>query len=876
MSSTKKQLRIPKHHAIPSEVLAQINAVVKPTETVRYEDVITYEVNRKERQKNHADRADSYTKAFEYLINAHPPLNYASDEARQSLLAWVKKQRAGCDFSKLDNVKNMKSVLVKYLQHLIAILTDICQWERQPDFEEANEWLNDAEQFYLMQTARPDIATIIHIPLNAKKSFYMLNWDKSIPFHDEAFIEELKQIKAKQAPLSPEWFRSLTPVEKSYLAKLPDEIVNSKDLVKAISDDLAFFANQWNLLKSKLGNELETALAELREQGFSHLLEATIFATWPARYKILLLYTASKAEIEHHLTDLKGQETGLLHFIHRADKTRSNDLLKQALSTITQLPLWYLALPEHQQCFLRKNIHDAPCIEKAIQQVGSRSRMLLGVLANRRRHKTMLWESDGTLLASYEETEANSHLVPRDLLAFPELVDEQTRRSLDILLKETQPGQPLFCGTLISPVEAVGKLADLADSSFTPKFVSKRLKKLPPDYLLHRYLLRAINNHPESERIYQTNNSLNAARYVNTTSPESSDSMRLLQAPVYGMEKSESLELLEKVYGKLMESGWFSGIWRDAIGREFCFGSMNEQVAVKKGMKTVVTCMSSKDRRAVIFMLTDAMRAFNTICHKWPIHIENEKAGSPRDKELFITAEQRKFLVHIFCCILLCGHHQAHLKLSAPGTDLQNADQYLPGDVRQEVCRLVGNPLVLEEASDIATYNELSKLVKEAAPYSPKLRLEIAAFSCSSEDGGAFLTKLHKYIHQDFNTASSSEKYRKSQVFFASAEELPIVIVQLRELIKTYRSEDKDRQAVDLPVLLAGIFAIVENADTQSNPHVQNLCQIIRAVYTNVDSLKQATEKIDISYWQSTCRNEELLNGNGCYPIAIERMMSMS
>lgn len=876
--SRTKTLRLPKNAQIPVNVLEQIKREVNPTEIVHYDNHITHEVYTQQRRKNHEDRRDSYALAFEYLIKARTPYNFASENAQRQLFAYARYyKKKNADFTQLKTSKVMKPVLVKYLQHLIGLLTDVCQWEHPLDFEEARDWLNEAEQFLLMRKARNDIATVIAIPL--EETIYALKWEKNIPFYDDLFVQELKKIKARHAPLSPAWFRKLMPVEKSYFAKLPLSIVSADWLVTSIQSDLQSFMVLWNKFKEDLGIRLEEALQSLRDTGTYSLISLTTYHSWPERYKVLLQYSASRAEVEKHITQsLEEKDQRLLDHVN-ALQTMPREILRKELQCIADLPLWYLELPEIQQYFLRKNLQDVEKAEDAVMQLGSRTRTFCGALSNHFKHKVMAWHQNGTVLGSYKERKRNSHPAPRNLLHFQELVDEHTRRNLDIMLRDTLPNQKLFYGSLISSVKLIKWLSTWKD--YVPEMFAKQLDKLPPDHALQENLERSIRMHPEAHRINTTNHSMNVAKIPNATNLDSNGIQSLINVAQPLRDASPALGNLLNVYKKLLTSGWGSASWNDYIGRELCFGGMDQILATEQGMEAVGSCVSGKDREGLILILIASMLIFHSKYGKWPINLNNQKVMDPAESKLFIDMKERAIFVHIFCCILHSGHQQEAAALNAPGTPIQNAHCYLPQDIIDESERRLNHPGALAEESEIATYNELHKLVKEKGPRLLGLAEQIAAFSCpadkiqvyssialacSSEEAQAFIDKLHKYIHEKrlFEVTGISNKRYKSNSFFSSSssssgdDQQSEVITALRHLIKVHTGFDKKTASPQL--LLAEIFAVVDQAADESNQHAMGLCQLIRSFCINKDRpITDITRTIDALYRQYACRNESIM-----------------
>jgi hypothetical protein len=161
---------------------------------------------------------------------------------------------------------------------------------------------------------------------------------------------------------------------------------------------------------------------------------------------------------------------------------------------------------------------------------------------------------------------------------------------------------------------------------------------------------------------------------------------------------SKTLAANEALKTKFYRSS-FQWLYRDIPYFSHLWSAALEQLAMKELGITTGFCVSGKDRRAIVLMLTDALDIFYTQYDRLPKFLTE---GQNQDYD-----ELADLFAHIYCTY----HHQHNSAYNAPGVfALKNAYMYLPTKFKANITQIMVKEDALTCDDELASINDIAKL----------------------------------------------------------------------------------------------------------------------------------------------------------------------
>ncbi len=723
-------------------------------------------------------RINSLYDAFLFLVAAYPPKSMHSYVSMDTASTWITELKndalALCNDSSTSFVDSRKELKRFTTQLLISIQY---MWQT----EDAVHYLNDAEQYMLMQHGRSHTATLT--PMRFGKSVdYLLQWEQVLPAYYDEWLVELRFIAEKNFPNTPQWFSTLKPEAQNYLCG-----------IKSVS------------AKNDVGVTLEALITNLAQ------IE-----------KHTSLWRVENKKLLQHISELivPASETTLVamnDFQLFLEQKRMDPSFAAELSMVLELPSWYLFLSEAEHYFLKHVISHAQTLEASVSFLSSRHRSLPAP-ANFASHQLIRLCADGTSIPLSEKRYRSSHIASRDVLKLPTAV--QTRHSdfnLREVLRYARPEQEILFQTLVSPVPEMDKFG-------------------LPDLQLDKEAHNAIGRSSLAPRIAINNHPYNKAKYLLFTQADNANSMALIEKTNKYIERlSRDIEasqlqsakdadeshiaknnklvlqryaLVELVthYNALLNSASGSATLLDVNGRELFLSSLEQLLMLQQEGYCYGSCVSGKDRKAIELMHTDACLIYKERYHAWPKFTDTEKE---RDKFAIIVAD-----------LYLSRHHQVLAGQNAPGAaGIKTPSNYLPSDICKMIERRRKGENILENDDKLATYNEVKAIFPSPMPsffsYAnpPKATLtKVAIVLLTREMGENLCTKLYDALYALINERHLFEENMQGKKMFSN-DLLPTGIKEIKTVMHRTK-KDINESSMNR---IEDIISIVA-----SRPHKQN------------------------------------------------------
>lgn len=616
-------------------------------------------------------RIQSLHEAFIFLLNAYPLDPKFTALSPETVENYALECRDACDLRK-SSLEDLHKQLELYIVKMIGLISLAWGGDSTKSVEDAVNFLNEAEQFVLMKKGRANLATLISVGAGPETS-YILQLDEALPPYYDQWLNELKEIKARDYPKTPHWFTKLEEFEQVYFCNtgLTSNYPNlmTRDLNKLISD--------WEEAK-KISTHLKTELKQIKEN-------TPPFADWyndlnPGQQAILkVLSDKHPSEIDEKLRRFKG-------FI--ADKSwyRPNEAL------FNKLPLWYWLLSKTQQAFLIHVLKSTERVEEVVSFLPSRQRYLPAP-ANFAAHRLISISSEGEMELLAKERIRSSHIASRDVLKLPvEVQKRHSEANLAQVMSRSKPNQLCILQTLISPVYLM---------EWCPNKLLEVLPDLPPDLELSHLAQEAVKSSPLGYRILELNHPFNIAKYFYYTTPDNKNSAVLLETLKPYIGHISGLTELVEDYVNLLHSKMGTATVYDYVARELFLSSLEQLLILTVNGYSYGSCVSGKDRKAIEIMHTDAMLLFNKKYHSWPKF--HDCKGN----------KERQNFVDLFVELYVSRHQQEHAGQNAPGADgIKTPGWYLPKDIINAINKRIGSEKAVYYDDRLATDNEVKNITK--------------------------------------------------------------------------------------------------------------------------------------------------------------------
>ncbi len=625
-------------------------------------------------------RINSLNDAFLFLIDAYPLDTKNRLLIADTLKNYAAECRASCDLNKVA-VEELHKELEKYTAKLIETISVSWDWSTGHEISEAIEALNEAEQYVIMTQGRPDLATLMPIKIG-EHTEYVLQYDESLPPYDQQFLNELKALKSRDYPKTPQWFRNNLPeYQQAYFCNLKLEPPNPTKVMQDINE----FIVAWSKIKKEalnIGSDFQQIKSNL-------LPYPTWFNGLSDAHKAMMqeLSGGSPSGVDSRLSELKKFVTA------QKDKIA----FKTMLPHIAALPQWYWSLSKIQQYFLARALQTCERVEDAVSYLSSRHRTL-PIPANYAVHSLYKIDKDCNEKLLYGKRYRSSHIVSRDVLDLPKAVQQRHSDSNFAKVMEfAKPEQISILQTLISPIHAV---------EYLPSFITDYLPELPPDLELFKLARSTVKRSERASKTMEHNHPFNIAKYWYYTLATDEDSLRLLELGQAAVAHIPELQELLDDYRNVLESPMGSATVWDYVGRELYLSSLEQLIILHLGGHSYGSCVSGKDRKAVELMHTDAMILYKEKYGVWP------KFGVPSDKI------ERINFVELFTDIYMTRHQHEHAGQNAPGSEgIKTPSWYLPKDISDAINYRLGTEKGLVYDDRLATDNEVKNISKSFFSY---------------------------------------------------------------------------------------------------------------------------------------------------------------
>ncbi|QRN02536.1 hypothetical protein GH742_00835 [Legionella sp. MW5194] len=453
-------------------------------------------------QRSYQLRADSFKDAFSLIVKSVSRQSKASFNS-DSYLDWAKNEFV---FAQGLSRDQYEEILTKYTRKLLEAL--VTHWLSHVKLEhrwgEAIELLNKAEQYHLMMTGRPDLATLTPITIRGEAHF-ILQKDTQLPPLTDETRDELEKIKASVLSTTPDWFRALPVHQQVYLHGLQPTPTKLGMLKSSVND----FMLHWNELKKD--KNLENELLKIKSQ--SDVVPSWFSSLTSARREFLLAVLRSSS---NPLVDVSQALDGLNQLVD--EMQTGKHVNPHHLAELAELPFWYVCLPDYEQQLLKHVLKSNKNINEVTSFLPSRLRTLPGV-PNFCEHQFMILNNQAQVLEAYEGRYRSSHAGSREVKDYPEQVSRLHTQRNGARIREATLGKggrkKMLLQTLISPVP------------FSEGFI--------PDRYLEAQRQKVVGTLRQESKgknidIFTSNHPFNVARYVLWTSSKDTECLALLDS----------------------------------------------------------------------------------------------------------------------------------------------------------------------------------------------------------------------------------------------------------------------------------------------------------------------------------------------------------
>ncbi|MBL7481431.1 oxidoreductase [Legionella bononiensis] len=654
---------------------------------------IEYFQEKPDYKRSYERRINSLHDAFLFMLDAYPLDPKFTALTAKTLKAYAEEVKESCDLTK-DSVEELQKELENYTARLVEVIATSWDWPKGTAIHEGVACLNEAEQYVLMSQGRPDLATLMPMQMEHGTE-YILQYDESLPPYSEEFLNELKDLKSRNYPKTPVWFKNIDEYQKAYFTHLKLSPLQPTSIMQ----DINSFIASWDEIKGaslNIAAELDQIYKDIqpyptwykdksedpRAKGFSK-----------AQKEMIKVLAAQPDKFDANLIKFKE------YILNKKDSVA----FRNSLDNIANLPLWYWSLSKVQQSFLAHVLQKADRVEDVMSFLSSRHRTL-PIPANYAAHSLLkinpqVVKKDQTFDVQplFGKRFRSSHIVSRDVLDAPESVQQRhSDANFAKVMEHAKPGQLCLLQTLISPLHGV---------DYIPSMVLEYLP-LPPDLELFKYARATVQKSGKAPDILQHNHPFNYAKYFYYTASDDPDSLHLLKTAQTYVANTPGLQDLLDEYKRVLESPLFSATFRDYVGRELFLTSLEQLITLTVDGHSYGSCVSGKDRKAIELMHTDAMILFKEKYGVWP------KFGIPSDKV------ERINFVNIFADIYMTRHQHEHAGQNAPGSDgIKTPDMYLPADIIEAINARLGTGKGVQYDDVMATDNEVKNISKNLKSY---------------------------------------------------------------------------------------------------------------------------------------------------------------
>lgn len=687
-------------------------------------------------------RINSVLNAFDFLI-AHAPNDSISREKMRGLCTWMRQ-------SYQLQPHTEQAIANKALEECLALLVDALEHAFSLSQDDAIERLNLAEQYYLLQVGRPNQATLSVVNGLVNTPTVLQLDTRMAPLHPQTKTE-LVAIKAHGRPKDiPTEFLALPSSLQLYLLTTRNHTLSDFKIDLGRLQTLCI-----QLQRDYLGQQAAMPYLDEDNPSWFETLE-------PASNKSLFieLYKQNNGDLEAIYRSLAN--------FNRRLATLESPFSPPVLTQLRKQPLWYYRLSDWERNFVWGVLQNKDIDTCDQWYFPSRLRSGIPALANAGTHQLFKIEGD-EIIALTRARKRTAHLVSRDLTRSAYAIQqEHCDRNLALVLGDGET--PLFVGTLISPVTL----------PFSARFI--------PDLYLQNTLNATIRGlvGRSGATIHATNHMVNIAKeyYPTTATSPSCSSFLAFAKRELSQQVSPSTHpaaTLIEYYETLLHTApeWFSL-------RELMLAVQEHLIAHSLGMTVHGTCVSCKDRYALLLMLSDSMALIYDATQQWPEYGKKNDDAALRS---------------VFLDLLQSRHQIEEANYGAPGSyGIKTLDRYLPEDYVHAIHSWVLN----EVAQDImASSNELKKIplgtcpkgfahaLMEAQTVPEALRVSLFQqmkrhFPASLQD------KLPKY----FSLPQDSSEARASIHWLAHLFNQKDIAVYLRWIISAQTVPEKDIRAL--------------------------------------------------------------------------------
>lgn len=674
----KPILRLKNGIVLSAEMDKTLGILLPNYETQYFDDKPGYQESIKE-------RINSLYNAFVFVLDscpADPAKSYIS-KATWKTFALKRKELYELKATSFDEMYKELQEFTDDMVRLLTLYLPLADNDKNKLAQEAVETLNEAEEYFLLSKERPHVATLIRNPEYPNK--FILQLDKAISSNNDTFTKELELIKEQQFPKTPLWLQNLPVYQQTFFCNLGKEIKSLTDLKK----DYLEFLDKW--------------LAYARPRFWDGILKLIHEESGPPPdwYNVLKpCYKSLVRELSADPSTCDRKVSDLKDFLENADLNIDDKFFEQ----VSKIHEWYWVLPLRQQYFLEHVIQD-----KVKQSVSlniplyppSRLRRV-PLVTNSRQHLTFTVTIKGILeLLGGDNRNGSAHPASRETLGKSQLVQKYIATSnfeqiiagispVDDMKSAQAPSKRLLMQTLIS---------DLWMLDYVPTVLNDAIKTKLPDNALADILRKVIYASKYNKRVFQHNHPVNGyANYVDPTKSDNLDSKSLIEAFTPDSKGNKELKDLIAEYQRVLKYTPSSTQLSDG-GRELFLSALEQLIFFQTGDSVHGTCMSGKDREAILLIYIDAMLHNKNIYGAWP------RFGVP------IESIERKNFAKLFAHLYVTRHQHVMASLNAPGAKgIQTVERYLPSDICEAIKNLAGSD-VLTRDDAIATTNEVKKIV---------------------------------------------------------------------------------------------------------------------------------------------------------------------
>lgn len=453
-------------------------------------------------QRSYQLRADSFKEAFSLIVKSVSRQSKTSFNS-ESYLDWAKSEFV---FAKGLSRDQYEEILKKYTRKLLEALVTHWLSHVKPEhrWEEAIELLNKAEQYHLMMTGRPDLATLSPINIHGEAHF-ILQWDTQLPPLTDETREELEKIKASVLSTTPDWFRALPVQQQVYLHGLQPTPTKLEMLKGSVND----FTILWNDIKKD--KNIDNELLKIKNQ--SEVVPSWFSSLTSARREFI---TAVLRSSSNPSADISQALNGLNQLVD--DMQTGKHVNPHHLTDIAELPFWYVCLPAYEQQLLKHALKSNKNIAEVTSFLPSRLRTLPG-LPNFCEHQFMILNSEGQVVRAFDGRYRSSHGGSREVKDYPQQVSRLHTQRNGAKIREVTLGKgghkKMLLQTLISPVP-------LSDGFIPDRYLEAQRQKIVST-------LRQ-DSKGKGIDIFTSNHPFNVARYVLWTSSTDPECQALLDS----------------------------------------------------------------------------------------------------------------------------------------------------------------------------------------------------------------------------------------------------------------------------------------------------------------------------------------------------------